>query len=123
MADDRIRMAIVLGVGAAAAGGPEAVRLLLAVAAGRSTAADVAACVLLICAFTALILGNLLLARFFRDAPRNAGAAPGTQLFAKMTAAVALASMFFVTACLLAIPSIPSGRGNAGGGAERSCRA
>ena len=130
MADDRVRMAIVLGVGAAAAGGPEAVRLLLAVAAGRSAAADVAACALLICAFTALVLGNLLLARFFRDAraPRNAGAAPaapGTQLFAKMTAAVALAAMFFVTACLLAVPSIPAGRGNAGGGggAERSCPA
>ena len=126
---DRVRMAIVLGVGGAAAGVPEAVRLLLAVA-GRSAAADVAACALLICAFTALVLGNLLLARFFRDAraPRNAGAAPaapGTQLFAKMTAAVALASMFFVTACLLAAPSIPAGRGNAGGGggAERSCPA
>ena len=116
-------MAIVLGVGGAAAGGPEAVRLLLTAAAGRGAAVDVAVSAFLVCAFTALVLGNLLLARFFRDAPRNAGAAPGTQLFAKMTAAVALASMFFVTACLLAIPSIPSGRRNAGGGAERSCRA
>ncbi|PUZ61785.1 hypothetical protein GQ55_4G305300 [Panicum hallii var. hallii] len=117
---DRVRMAIVLGVGGAAAGGPEALRLLLAVA-GRSAAADVATSAFLICAFTALVLGNLLLARFLRDARRNAEAhapAPGTERFAKMTAAAALAAMFVVTACLLALPSIP-----APGGAARSCLA
>ncbi|CAL5046605.1 unnamed protein product [Urochloa decumbens] len=121
---ERVRVAIVLGVGGAAVGGPEALRILRAVA-GRSAAADVAICVLLICSFTALVLGNLLLARFLREARRNArAAAPATERFAKMTAAVALAAMFFITATLLAVPAMPARRGNAAaGGAARSCSA
>ncbi|CAN6202183.1 unnamed protein product [Urochloa humidicola] len=120
---ERVRMAILLGVGGAAVGGPEALRLLLAIA-GRSAAADVTITVFLVCTFTALVLGNLLLARFFRDARRrNAGAAapaPATERFARVTAAVALAAMFFITTSLLVVPA---GRGNASGGAARSCSA
>ncbi|CAN6214679.1 unnamed protein product [Urochloa humidicola] len=124
---ERVRVAIVLGVGGAAVGGPEALYLLLAVA-GRSAAADVAVCAFLICAFTALVLGNMLLARFFRDARRRRNAeahAPprGTERFANMTAAVALAAMFFITASLLAAPAMPARRGDAAGGAAPSCSA
>ena len=118
---DRVRVAIVLSVGGAAAGGPEAVRLLLADAAGRSAAAGAAVSAFFICAFTALVLGNVLLARFCRGARRNAGAhtpAPGTERFANMTAAAALGAVFVVAASLLALPSIP-----APGGAARSCSA
>ncbi|CAN6221766.1 unnamed protein product [Urochloa humidicola] len=124
---ERVRVAIVLGVGGAAVGGAQVLRLLMAVA-GRSAAADVAICVFLICAFTALVLGTMLLARFFRDARRrrNAGAhapAPGTESFANMTLAVALAAIFFITATLLAAPAVPAGRRNTAGGAARSCSA
>ncbi|CAN6202186.1 unnamed protein product [Urochloa humidicola] len=100
----RVRMAILLGVGGAVVGGPEALRLLMAVA-GRSAAADVTISAFLVCTFTALVLGNLLLAHFFRDARRNAGAA---ERFAKMTAAAALAAMFFIAATLLAAPGMPA---------------
>ncbi|CAL5046604.1 unnamed protein product [Urochloa decumbens] len=123
---ERVRVAIVLGVGGAAVGGPEALRLMMAVS-GRSAAADVAVCVFLVCAFTALVLGNLLLVLFFRDARRrNAGVAapgPATERFARVTAAAALAAMFFVTASLLVGPAVPAGCGNAAGGAARSCSA
>ncbi|CAL5051636.1 unnamed protein product [Urochloa decumbens] len=127
---ERVRVAIVLGVGGAAVGGPEALRLMMGVS-GRSAAADVAVCVFLVCAFTALVLGNLLLILFFRDARRrNAGAAApapalATERFPKVTAATALAAMLFVTASLLLIvgPAVPAGCGNAVGGAARSCSA
>ncbi|CAL5051627.1 unnamed protein product [Urochloa decumbens] len=124
---ERVGVAIVLGVGGAAVGGPEALRLMMAVAGG-SAAVDVTICVFIVCTFTALVLGNLLLARFFRDARRrNAGAAapaPATERFARVTAAAALSAMFFITATLLAAPAIPAGLGNAAaGGAARSCSA
>ncbi|CAN6164721.1 unnamed protein product [Urochloa humidicola] len=122
---ERVRMAILLGVGGAAVGGPEALRFMMAVA-GQSAAADVAVCAFLICAFTALVLGYLLLARFFRDARRNAGAAapaPAMESFARVTAAVALVAMFFIATTLLTAPAMPAGRGNAAGGAARSCSA
>jgi hypothetical protein len=117
---DVVRMAILLSVGGAVVGGPEAIRLL------RAVAADVAVSVFLIGAFTALALGTVLLARFFRDARRNAGEhapAPGTERFAKVTAAAALATMLFVTVSLLAVPSVPAEGGNAACGATGSCPA
>jgi hypothetical protein len=107
-------VAIVLAVGGAVVGGPEALRLLLALE-GRT--ADVALCVFLFCAFTALLLGNLLLARFFRDACTGAGAparAPGTERFARLTLTVALAVMFVITSCLLVVPSNLAGTGRGG---------
>jgi len=60
-------VAIVLAVGGAVVGGPEALRLLLALE-GRTAATDVTVCAFLFCAFTALLLGTLLLARVFCDA-------------------------------------------------------
>ena len=115
-------VAIVLAVGGAVVGGPEALRLLLALE-GRTAATDVTVCAFLFCAFTALLLGTLLLARFFRDAHPGAGAparAPGTERFARMTLAVAFAVLFLVTSCLLVVPSNLAGTGVGG---VRSCSA
>jgi len=107
-------VAIVLAVGGSVVGGPEALRLLLALE-GRTAAADVAICVFLFCAFTALLLGTLLLARFFRDAHPGAGAPPpGTERFARLTLTVALAVMFVITSCLLVVPSNLAGTGRGG---------
>uniref|UniRef100_A0A0A8XTI5 Uncharacterized protein n=1 Tax=Arundo donax TaxID=35708 RepID=A0A0A8XTI5_ARUDO len=119
---DLLPMAIVLAMGGAAAGGPEALGFLLAVA-GRSAIADVIICAFLICAFTAFVLGILLLARFFRVARNAVAPAPAQAAdpFAAMTLAVALAAVFFVTASLIAAPSIPAGRGR--GSAAPSCSA
>ncbi|KAL6606822.1 hypothetical protein ACP70R_042475 [Stipagrostis hirtigluma subsp. patula] len=117
MAD--VPLAIVLAVGGAAAGGPEALGVLLGLA-GRSAAADVAICVFLICAATVPVLGTMLLVRYLRVA---GNAAPATERFARMTLAVALAVVLFVTACLLAAPAIPARRGGEAAGAARFCYA
>lgn len=106
-----LRTAIVLAVGGAAAGGPEALRLLLALA-GHSPIADVVACVFIIFSVTAPVLGTMLLARYFRVARNAAGAAPpapATERFALVTLTVALAVVLLVTACLVVLPSIPAG--------------
>ncbi|TVU00279.1 hypothetical protein EJB05_54300, partial [Eragrostis curvula] len=120
MAD--IPLIIVLALGGAAVGGPEALFLLLAVA-GQGPAADIIIVLFLICAMTAVLLGTMLLARFIRAAVANDVAAllaPGTERFARLTLAVALAVVVFVSACLLAIPA---GLEREVGGAARSCSA
>lgn len=101
-------MAIVLSLGCAVAGGPEALRILLGLS-GRSPVADIAICVFLICAATAPVLGTVLLARYFRAAGKADGVggapAPAVDPFARVTVAVALAVVFIVAACLLVVPS------------------
>jgi len=66
---------VVLALGAGALGGPDGLRLLLAVA-GRNPVADIAICLFALTAATAQILGAVLLARFVRKAPAGAGADP-----------------------------------------------
>ncbi|XP_025812770.1 uncharacterized protein LOC112890122 [Panicum hallii] len=90
---------IVLALGAAALGGPDALRLLLETA-GRSPLHDILICVLAMAAVTAHVLGTTLLARFVRKA-RAGGGAPGTDLFAVVTATVSVGAALLVTACLL----------------------
>uniref|UniRef100_A0A0A9CID5 Uncharacterized protein n=1 Tax=Arundo donax TaxID=35708 RepID=A0A0A9CID5_ARUDO len=96
---DLLRMSIVLALGAAAAGGLEALGLLLTFV-GRDAVADIIVGVFVVGACTASVLGTMLLSRFFgvavNAAPRPP--APGTELFARITLAVALAVLFFVTA-------------------------
>lgn len=108
MASDLV-MAIVLSLGCAVAGGPEALRILLGLS-GRSPVADIAICVFLICAATAPVLGTVLLARYFRAAGKADGVggapAPAVDPFARVTVAVALAVALVVAACLiLVVPS------------------
>jgi hypothetical protein len=110
-------LAIVLALGAAAAGGPEAVALLLHVA-GRSPAADVLLALFLISAHAALVLGTMLLALYVRVADA-APLRPATARFARVTLAVAVAVMLFVSACLLTLPFVPAGVG----GAASTCTA
>ncbi|GJN00645.1 hypothetical protein PR202_ga17841 [Eleusine coracana subsp. coracana] len=97
---------VVLALGAAAVGGPDALRALLEFA-GQSPVVDIAICVFVIGMFTALLLGVVLLARFVRKAPRAQGgggdAAPGTDLFAKMTLVVSVGVAFLVSACLVVV--------------------
>ncbi|RLM54478.1 hypothetical protein C2845_PM10G05540 [Panicum miliaceum] len=90
---------IVLALGAAALGGPDALRVLLETA-GRSPLHDILICVLAMAAVTAHVLGTTLLARFVRKA-RAGGGAPGTDLFACVTATVSVGAALLVTACLL----------------------
>ncbi|GJN00647.1 hypothetical protein PR202_ga17843 [Eleusine coracana subsp. coracana] len=118
MADLPVQLVIVLALGGAVVGGPEALRLLLDVT-GRSLAADVMIAVFLIFAVTALVLGTMLLARYVSVAETNDAAPlqPGTARLAMVTLAVALAVVVFVAACLVAIPS------GGLGGAARSCSA
>lgn len=106
--------AIVLSLGAAAAGGPDALHMLLGFA-GKTPLVDIAICFFLVGAATASVLGTMLLARYFRVA-RNAagagGAAPptlATECFAKIIVTVALAVIFLVTACLLVVPFAVAG--------------
>ncbi|XP_062234149.1 uncharacterized protein LOC133931311 [Phragmites australis] len=103
---------IVLAMGAAALGGPDALRFLLAFA-GRSPAVDVAVCVFAISAATTSVLGIMLLVRIFRRASvvRNAAAphAPATDVFPKMVRMVAFPVAFLVTACLLAAQALAPG--------------
>ncbi|WVZ82119.1 hypothetical protein U9M48_029420 [Paspalum notatum var. saurae] len=100
----RVPETIVLAFGAAALGAPDALRLLL----GRGPAADLAACVVLISAFTALFLGTVLLSMFLRKAPRAGGGAravpapgPAMDLFAQVTRVVSVGAALLVTACHL----------------------
>lgn len=99
-----VPQAIVLALGAGALGGPDALRLLLQFAGRISPAVDLAICVVVISLLTAPLLGTILLARFVRKAGPSGGAAPATDLFAQVTAAVSAGAAFLVTACLLAVP-------------------
>ncbi|WVZ82104.1 hypothetical protein U9M48_029406 [Paspalum notatum var. saurae] len=87
---------IVLALGAAALGAPDALRLLL----GRGPAADLTFCVVLISAFTAHVLGTLLLSLFVRKAPRAGGGA-AMDLFAQVARVVSVGAALLVTACHL----------------------
>ncbi|KAL6861194.1 hypothetical protein ACP4OV_016894 [Aristida adscensionis] len=100
---------IILAVGAAALGGPDALRVLLAVA-GKNPAVDVAICAFAIAAATSTVLGTVLLARFLRRlaAARNAaGDAPpaAAELLPRMVRMVAVAVAVVIAACLLAAPA------------------
>ncbi|GJN29368.1 hypothetical protein PR202_gb17591 [Eleusine coracana subsp. coracana] len=90
---------VVLVLGAGALGGPDALRVLLEFA-GNSPVVDIAICVFVIGMITAHLLGIVLLARFVRK-PQAGDAAPGTDLFAKMTLVVSVGVAFLVSACLL----------------------
>lgn len=98
---------IVLALGAAALGGPEALRLLL-VLAGQSPVVDIAICVLVLAMVTAQLLGVAQLARFVRKpraaAGRGARRELAMDLFAKTTLTVSVGVAFVVTACLVAAP-------------------
>uniref|UniRef100_A0A0D9WN01 Uncharacterized protein n=1 Tax=Leersia perrieri TaxID=77586 RepID=A0A0D9WN01_9ORYZ len=125
-----VRSIVVVAMGAAALGGPDALRLLLAFA-GRSPLVDVLIAVFVIAAVTAPVLGTMLLARFLRK-PRSSGARGGgtrsgspagaggggptgaaadmaADPFATMTLLVSLAVTFVVSACLLVLPLFQSG--------------
>ncbi|RCV20686.1 hypothetical protein SETIT_4G076700v2 [Setaria italica] len=99
---------IVLAMGAAAVGGPDTLRFLLAIA-GKSLAVDVAICVFAIAAAVTPVLGTMLFARYFRGVgvardDASAITALGVELFQKMVHMVAVAVAFVVAACLLAAP-------------------
>lgn len=99
-------MAIVLSLGCAMVGAPEALRLLLDLAGQSSPITGVVIIVGVICAVTATVLGAMLLVRFIRVA----GNAPDTttERFARVTLTVAVAVAFLVAACLVAVPTVPS---------------
>lgn len=68
---------VLLAVGGAAAGGPEAIRLFRTVTAGGGAIADIVLCAFLIFACAGLLLGiTLLLARFLDAARTTAAEAP-----------------------------------------------
>ncbi|KAG2604884.1 uncharacterized protein LOC120671414 [Panicum virgatum] len=90
---------VVLALGAGALGGPDGLRLLLAVA-GRNPVADIAICLFALTVATAQIRGAVLLARFVRKAPAGAGADP----LALTTLLLSLAAASLVAACLVVAP-------------------
>lgn len=94
-----VPQAIVLALGAGVVGGHDALRLLLELAGHGAPAMDLAVCIALISALTALVLGAMLLSRFLLKSRAGAAAdAVATDyLFAQAT--------FLVTACLLVAES------------------
>ncbi|KAL5199843.1 hypothetical protein ABZP36_021046 [Zizania latifolia] len=110
-----LRNTIVVAMGAAALGGPEALRVLLTFA-GRSAIVDIAIAVFVIAAVAAPALGTMLLARFLRKAHMAASArgiataaVAAGDAFAKMTLVVSMAVAFVVSASLLVLPAFQSG--------------
>ncbi|XP_066372470.1 uncharacterized protein [Miscanthus floridulus] len=109
---------IILALGAAALGGPDALRVLLEFT-GRSPCLDVAICLFVMFMVTAYLLGAALLVRFVLDArPGDAaggggaqrhGAAAATDCLAQVSLLVSVCLGFVVAACLVALPSVPSG--------------
>jgi hypothetical protein len=108
---------VVLALGAGALGGPDALRLLFALA-GWNPAVDIGICVFVICMFAAMLLGNLLLARYVRKvAPPPAGgagagrgapgAAPAADPLACITLLLCLAAASLITACLVSAAAGP----------------
>ncbi|GJN00646.1 hypothetical protein PR202_ga17842 [Eleusine coracana subsp. coracana] len=103
---------IVLALACGVLGAPEALRILLT-HSGQSPLSDIAICVFVISMVAAHVLGVLLLARFVRKAPAQAGAgggeaprAPGTDVFAKMTLVVSVGVAFLVSMCIVAVPGV-----------------
>ena len=112
---------ITLALGAAALGGPDALRALVEFT-GQSPCLDIAICMFVMFMVTAYLLGAVLLVRFVRDArPGDAvgtggsraqghGAASATDCLAQVSLLVAVCVGFLVAACLVALPpSVPSG--------------
>jgi hypothetical protein len=105
MEGGRAPLIIVLSLGAAVLGGPDALRALAGLA-GRGPVLDITTCLLLIGMLAAQLLGVALLARFVRkpraQRPRRAPAAGC--LLARMTLAVSTGVAFSVAACLVLLP-------------------
>jgi hypothetical protein len=113
---------IILALGAAALGGPDALRVLLEFT-GQNPCLDIAICIFLMFMVTAYLLGAVLLVRFVRDArPGDAAGAGGgahqghgaaataTDCLAQVSLLVSVCAGFLVAACLIALPpSVPFG--------------
>ena len=112
---------IILALGAAALGGPDALRVLLEFT-GQSPCLDIAICVFVMFVVTAYLLGAVLLVRFVRDARsgdaagagggaqgHGAAAAAATDCLAQVSLLVSACVGFLVAACLIALPSVTSG--------------
>jgi len=111
---------ITLALGAAALGGPDALRVLLEFT-GQSPCLDIAICVFVMFVVTAYLLGAVLLVRFVRDARSgdaagagggaqgHGAAAAATDCLAQVSLLVSACVGFLVAACLIALPSVPSG--------------
>ncbi|CAN6202182.1 unnamed protein product [Urochloa humidicola] len=115
MAGGAVPAIFVLALGAGALGGPDALRLLIAVAGrNRNPAFDIGIVVFLISMFAVQLLGTLLLARYVRKAPPAGAAAagggrgaPAADPFARITLLMSLAAASLVTACLVIVSGGP----------------
>ena len=111
---------IILALGAAALGGPDALRVLLEFT-GQSPCLDIAICVFVMFVVTAYLLGAVLLVSFVRDARSgdaagagggaqgHGAAAAATDCLAQVSLLVSACVGFLVAACLIALPSVTSG--------------
>jgi len=111
---------ITLALGAAALGGPDALRVLLEFT-GQSPCLDIAICVFVMFVVTAYLLGAVLLVSFVRDARSgdaagagggaqgHGAAAAATDCLAQVSLLVSACVGFLVAACLIALPSVTSG--------------
>jgi hypothetical protein len=110
---------IILALGAAALGGPDALRVLLEFT-GHSPCLDIVICIFVMFVVTAYLLGAVLLVRFVRDARSgdaaggggaqgHGAAATATDCLAQVSLLVSVCVGFLVAACLVALPSVPSG--------------
>jgi len=111
---------IILALGAAALGGPDALRVLLEFT-GQSPCLDIAICVFVMFVVTAYLLGAVLLVRFVRDARSGDAASAGggaqghgaaaaaTDCLAQVSLLVSACVGFLVAACLIVLPSVTSG--------------
>jgi len=111
---------IILALGAAALGGPDALRVLLEFT-GQSPCLDIAICIFVMFVVTAYLLGAVLLVRFVRDARSgdaagagggaqgHGAAAAATDCLAQVSLLVSACVGFLVAACLIVLPSVTSG--------------
>ena len=113
---------IILALGAAALGGPDALRVLIEFT-GQSPCLDIAICISVLFMVTLYLLGTVLLVRFVRDARSgdaagagggvgalgHGAAATATDCLAQVSLLVSVCVGFLVAACLIALPSVPSG--------------
>ena len=111
---------IILALGAAALGGPDALRVLLEFT-GQSPCLDIAICISVLFMVTAYLLGAVLLVSFVRDARSgdaagagggaqgHGAAAAATDCLAQVSLLVSACVGFLVAACLIALPSVTSG--------------
>ena len=113
---------IILALGAAALGGPDALRVLLEFT-GQSPCLDIAICISVLFMVTLYLLGTVLLVRFVRDARSgdaagagggvgalgHGAAATATDCLAQVSLLVSACVGFLVAACLIVLPSVTSG--------------